>query len=137
MNSLDWLKGCRFQQLHRREYDWVLSFEGNAHFVITCLWRLLEQGTIKVTSEDDGQQFGLPAPVDAAGEVNRLLPGTWVDSVKLNDGTLDVDLRLSNGMVFQILPDSGGYESWTATNETTEFIAMGGGMLSTIPARRG
>lgn len=94
MNSLDWLKGCRFQQLHRRENDWVLSFEGNAHLVITCLWRLLEQGKIRRTSEDDGQQFGLPAPVDAADDVNRLLFGAKVDSVRLNDGTVVVRINM-------------------------------------------
>ena len=137
MNSLDWLRGRKFPRLEHREYDWVLVFDDKGVIVISCLWRLLERGHIRRTSSDHGQQFGLPAPVNVADETNRLLQSASIDSVTLKTSTLDIELGFSNGYVFQILPDSSGYESWIAYNNTSEFIATGGGRLDTIPARDG
>jgi hypothetical protein len=137
MASINWLKERRFRSLERRDCDWVLIFDGNATLVISCLWRLLEEGRIRRTSLDHGQRFGLPAPVDAAAEMNNRLQGALLESVDLDTGTLDIELGLSTGHVFQVLPDSSGYESWTATNETTQFVATGGGRLDVLPARHG
>ena len=93
MNELVWLVGHRFQSLTRREYDWVVAFDKDASIVIDCLWRLVESGRIRFTSQDDGQQFGLPTPVDAAAEVNHRLAGASVEAVELRDGILDLDLQ--------------------------------------------
>jgi hypothetical protein len=134
MNELDWIVGHRFQSLTRREFDWVLVFDNGASLVVTCLWRLLEDNRIRFTSQDDGQQFGLPAPVDVATEVNNRIAGTTVQAVELRTGTLDLELRSSTGHVFQIIPDSSGYESWIVYRGNTQFIAVGGGTLAWMPA---
>ena len=134
MNDLDWLIGHRLQSLIRRDYDWVASFDKDASIVIGCLWRLLESGRIRFTSTDDGYQFGLPAPVDAAAEVNRRIGGVVVEAVVLQDGLLDLTLRFSTGHCLQIIPDSSGYESWTAHGGNQQSIATGGGKLAIVGA---
>src|SRR4051812_45752463 len=111
MSELAWLVGHSAQSLTRRESDWVLDFDKGVRLVIACLWRLVEAGRIRVTSEDDGHQFGLPAPVDAAAEVNRRLAKASVAAVEIREGTLDWELRFNGGHVLQVIPDSSGYEA--------------------------
>lgn len=85
-----------------------------------------------MTRTDDQQQFGLPAPVDAAAEVNRSIGGSTVLTVALQEGTLDLTLGLDTGHIFQILPDSSGYEAWQAKLPGKSIIAVGGGELETF-----
>ena len=130
MSEFTWLVGRQFQSLTRREFDWVLVLGEDVHLVIACLWRLVEDGRIQRTGQDDGHQFGLPAPVDAAAEVNRCLAGATVEAVDLRRGTLDLDLRFTTGHVLQIIPDSAGYEAWILSDGSRQFIAVGGGELA-------
>jgi hypothetical protein len=130
MNSLDWLTDRRLLSVIRQEHQWVFEFECNSGVTVECLWRLLEDGRIRVTSEDDGQQFGLPAPVVAADEVSRRIVGSSVVSVALRDGTLDLELRFQTSHVLQIVPTSSGYEAWNAGNGERQYIAVGGGELA-------
>src|SRR5262245_2113706 len=130
MNELACLVGHRFQSLARREYDWVVAFDKDVSFVVSCLWRLIENGRIRFTSQDDGQQFGLPAPVDAVAEVNRRLAGAAVEAVELREGLLDLEFRFSTGHALQIIPDSSGYEAWNLFSGNRQFIAVGGGELA-------
>jgi hypothetical protein len=130
MNELGWLIGHRFQSVAHRDYDWVIAFDNDASLVVACLWRLVEAGRIRVTSEDDGQQFGLPSPVDAASELNRRLAGVAVEAVELRAGLLDLELRFSTGHWLQVIPDSSGYEAWQASSCNRQFIAVGGGELA-------
>ena len=130
MNELAWLVGHRFQSLARREYDWVAAFDNDASLVVACLWRLVESGRIRFTSEDEGQQFGLPAPIDAAAEVNGRLADATVEAVDLREGLLDLELRFSTGHLLQIIPDSSGYEAWNVGSGNRQFIAIGGGELA-------
>lgn len=101
-----------------------------AQLVVSCLWRLMEGNRIRFTSEDEGQQFGLPSPVDAASELNRRIANAAVHSISLRDNTLDLEIRFDTGHVLQVIPDSSGYESWIAHNHTRQFIAIGGGELA-------
>ena len=130
MNDLAWLVGLRFQSFVRREYDWVVTFDKDTSLVVACLWRLVESGRIRITSADDGQQFGLPAPVDAAAEVNGSLAGAEVEGVELRQGLLDLELRFSTGHAIQIIPDSSGYEAWNVSGRNGQVIAVGGGELA-------
>ncbi|MFI5457053.1 MAG: DUF6188 family protein [Isosphaerales bacterium] len=132
MNELAWLVGHRFQSLTRREFDWVLVFDKDASLVVECLWRLVEDSRIRFTSQDDGHQFGVPAPVDAATEVNRRLAGAAVEAVELRKGILDLELRFSTEHDFQVIPDSSGYEAWNLSIGSRQFIAVGGGTLAIL-----
>jgi uncharacterized protein DUF6188 len=136
MSELAWLVGHSVQSLARREFDWVLNFDKGVRLVIACLWRLVEAGRIRVTSEDDGHQFGLPAPVDAAAEVNRRLATASVAAIEIREGTLDLELRFDGGHILQVIPDSSGYEAWDLSNGSSQFIAVGGGELATFSSRR-
>ena len=131
--ELAWLVGYRFRSLTKRDYDWVLTFENGAFLAISCLWRLIEAGRICRTSLDEGQQFGLPAPVDAAGEVNCQLSGALVASTVVRPGLLDIELGFSTGHIFQVIPDSSGYEAWNLVNGSGQRrIAVGGGDLAIV-----
>jgi len=130
MNELAWLVGHRLQSFTRREFDWAVTFDNDASLVVSCLWRLVESGRIRFTSEDDGQQFGLPAPVKAASEVNDRLAGATVEAVELRTALLDVELRFSTGHVLQLIPSSSGYEAWTVSGGDRQITAVGGGRLA-------
>jgi hypothetical protein len=82
------------------------------------------------TFQDDGHQFGLPAPVDAWAEVNQRLARAVVEAVVLRQRTLDLELRFNTGHAPQILPDSSGYEAWTLSSASSEFMVVGGGELA-------
>jgi hypothetical protein len=132
MTDLTGLIQHRFQSLTRREYDWVFLFDRDVNLVVACLWRLIENGRIRFTSQDNGQQFGLPAPVDAAREINSRLANSFVEKVELRAGILDLEISFSTGHVLQVIPDSSGYESWDLAFGDKLFIAVGGGELAII-----
>ena len=132
MDSLAWFAKRRLFSAIHREYDWVFAFDGDAQLVVSCLWRLLESNRIRFTSEDEGQKFGLPLPVDAAAELNRRIANASVETVILRPHTLDLEMHFSTGHVLQVIPDSSGYEAWIAYNGNRQYIADGGGRLSVL-----
>ena len=50
----------------------------------------------------------------------------------LREGTLDLELHFNTGHIFQVIPDSSGYEAWNVSSGSTQFIAVGGGGLTTF-----
>src|SRR6266568_3644335 len=106
MIELAWLVQHQFRSLTRREHDWVFAFDKDASIVVECLWRLIESDRIRFTSLDDGQLFGLPAPVDAAVEVKLCLAGAVVEGVELREGALDLQIRFNTGHVLHVIPTS-------------------------------
>lgn len=130
VTDIAWLETHRLQSVLRREHDWVFTFDDKVHLYVECLWRLLVEGRIRITSEDDGRQFGLPAPLVAAEEVSRYLVGGLVESVGLHEGTLDLELRFDTSHVLQFLPTSVGYEAWNLWHHDLILAtAVGGGRL--------
>lgn len=130
LNQLDWLLKHRFVSAIRREFDWVFVLDGNANLVVECLWRLVEGNRICLTSLDDGQQFGLPTPVDATKLISSRLTNAEIEAVVLREGTLDLQLKFSNGQCLEIIPDSSGYEAWKLLGADRQFVAIGGGDLA-------
>jgi hypothetical protein len=135
MSDLDWMIGIRFRLLERLEYGWAFDFYQDASLVAHCLWRLVEDGRIRRTSKDDGHQFGLPAEVELAAEINSRLASTAITGIKLWEGTLDLTIRFETNHAVQIIPDSGGYESWHVCGNSREYIAQGGGNLVVLQSR--
>ncbi len=80
-------------------------------------WRLLSQEAILLTSEDDGQQYGLPKPVDAQASVRELLKDRIVSKVNVDQVSADFSIRFDNGTILQIVNLSSGYEAWTLDSE--------------------
>jgi hypothetical protein len=129
-NEMEWLAGHQLQSFTNRECDWVAVFDGDAKLTITCLWRLIESGRVRRTSLDEGQWFGLPAPVDAAAAISSRLTGEFVESVTLNSKTLDLDIQFGTGHILQVIADSSGYEAWTSCGGGKLVVAAGGGNLA-------
>ncbi|MBC7785432.1 MAG: hypothetical protein H7144_16485 [Burkholderiales bacterium] len=132
--ALAWLVNHRLQEVVHREYDWLFVFDGEATLVVACLWRFLEGGHIRRTSEDNEQKFGLRVPVDAASELTRHIANAKIESVQLRKHTLDLELYFETGHLLQIIPDSSGYEAWNAFDREKQYIAIGGGDLAIVSA---
>lgn len=130
MCKFNWLSQHRFQSFIRREHDWVFEFDSDCNLVVFCLWRLIKDDQITMTSEDDGHQFGLPAPVDAAARVMEYLENRGITEAILREGTLDLCIHFDNGFILEVLSDSCGYEAWNLQQRPgQEWIAQGGGNL--------
>jgi hypothetical protein len=119
----------RFVAATRRDHEWLFTLDGQAKLVVECLWRIVEEKRIRLTSFDDGQQLGLPDPIDATREINSRLKNARVIEVSLRDSTLDLHLGFDTGHTLEIIPDSSGYEAWNLGCGDQRFIAVGGGDL--------
>lgn len=137
MEDLAWLVGHRFESLTRREFDWLVAFDKGVTLTIACLWRLVERGRIRCTSEDDGHPFGLPAPVNAAAEVNARLVGASVEAVDLRTDLLDLEVRFTTGRALQLIATSAGYEAWELCGPKRHFVAAPTGDPSPGSKREG
>lgn len=110
--------------MRRTEVKWFISI--GARFVIaTDSWRLIGSKSIITTSEDDGHQFGLPAPVDAEARANEALADNRIAAVEMDVRTGDCTLRFGNGLSLQILTWSSGYETWQLYRDGEFFGAVG------------
>jgi hypothetical protein len=87
-------------------------------------WRLLSQNAILLTSEDDGQQYGLPEPVDAVARIRELLESRVVSKVEVDQASADFNIYFDNETVLQIVNLSSGYEAWTLDSEG-DFLMVG------------
>ena len=130
MNQLDWLIGHRFDVVVRREFSWGFIFDDDIAIESQSTWRLLEQGRIVVASEDEGQRFGRPAPMDLVVEVGLRISGSIVTGICLQAGTLDLRLQFDSGDALELISNSSGYESWAVSAPGRSFIAAGGGELA-------
>jgi hypothetical protein len=113
----------------RTGFEWIFEFSTGFAVNVGAIWRLKDAQSIQVTSEDDGHQYGLPAPVDALARGNELLLGCTVSRVSVDDATGDLEAAFSNGIVLEILTNSSGYESWTVFSEGEFWAAVGNGGL--------
>jgi hypothetical protein len=130
MESLAWLANHRLESVERRVYPWNFTFSDQVTLGVECLWRLLENGRIVLTSCDHEQKFGLSSPVDAAFELNGKIANGKIESVELEPDTLDLTLVFTSGHRLEIIPDSSGYEAWQLVWSAGHLIAMGGGELA-------
>ena len=110
--------------VERREGDWAFAFGPDFVIAVASLWRLIGASYVCVTSEDDGHQFGLPSPVDAAAKANDLLSRTIVETVEVDFCTGDLTLRFEGALTLEFVTDSSGYESWQMWH-SGEFLAFG------------
>lgn len=128
--DLSWFADRQCTAIHRDEFSWSFIFDAG---VVTTpmLWRLIEAGRIRVTSEDDGHQFGLPEPLDARKDAESILVSCVVEVAKVRDDTGDLIIEFSNDLVLELLQTSGGFEAWhLISSDGQNVVATGGGELA-------
>jgi hypothetical protein len=126
------LVGRRLIVTKRREYDWAFGF-GDAPALglsASYSWRILIEGRIAFTGNDDGQKFGLPSPLDGEEVTQRLLGHRIIERISIRTDTGDLSIIFSEGAVLEVLNMSSGYESWQIGVPGTSVIGVGGGKLA-------
>jgi hypothetical protein len=110
--------------------SWRFEFGGQTTLDVWCPWRILEKGRVALGNVDDGQQFGLPSPVDAKQEAQKLLSDKIV-RVTIRENTADLVLELEHGTSFEVFNSSSGYEGWECSSKNgLLLVARGGGDLA-------
>lgn len=109
----------------RRENDWVIDFGDRFGFCVESMWRIRGPEGIALVDTDNGQVFGLPAPVDAEAEANKIVADSQVVEFTFDSATADLKFHLSSGLIIEVFSNSTGYESWQAY-VGGELVAVGG-----------
>src|SRR5688500_15753844 len=122
--------------VERREADWAVDLEGGGNISFPVPWRIVAEGRIAFADEDDGQQFGLPSPVDGQAEANRLLAGKAITKIAIDRETADLTLYFEAGVRIEAFNNSSGYEGWKinlpAERGGLWVIALGGGDVAVL-----
>lgn len=112
------------------EFGWSFAFSNGVVLGVDGVWRILGPSGLLFTSQDHGESFGLPAPIDARAAAVAKLGGAVV-AVNLEAGTADVRIRFHGDVALEVLTLSSGYEAWHLTAPATgaagfEIVANGG-----------
>jgi hypothetical protein len=85
-------------------------------------WRIIKDGKASISSFDHGQQYGLPAPIDAIDQLRTLLEGKHLQSTNLEGETGDLTFFFEGPIKLQIF-NFTGYEIWEMRfpNGTVEY----------------
>ena len=119
------LEGLAISKIERLPpHYWVFKFGNGLALSTESQWRLLSQDAILLTSEDDGQQYGLPKPVDAVASIRKLLENRIVAKAQVEHASADFNIYFDNETVLQIVNLSSGYEAWTLNSEG-DFLMVG------------
>jgi hypothetical protein len=90
------------------------------------LWRLVSEAAIQVTSEDDGQQFGLKTPINAAEELMAKVGENSVSDVSIDDATSDITFHFGQSLRLEVISTSSGYEAWSLHVKDAAIIGRNG-----------
>ena len=108
----------------------VVKLSGGYRLQIEGLWRLLADGSLARTGEDDGQSFGHKSPVDAISDLSVGLIGCALHSVEVVPGTADLILSFGHH-VLKVVSNSSGYEAWQVEGpQGTVAVGQGGGKVA-------
>ena len=126
-NFADPLVGGSLRRVEINDYSWSFFLSDETFIVTESDWRLMGPAGIIVASQDHGNQFGRPAPVDAK---ERVLGATVSQTVRSASISSAGDLLLDFDRVrLQFLRMSCGSESWRLTIRGVEIIGTGGGEI--------
>jgi len=119
------LEGLAVSKIEKLPPDyWVFQFGNGVALSTQSQWRLLSKDAILLTSEDDGQQYGLTEPVDAVARIRELLESRVASKVEVDQASADFTISFDNETVLQIVNLSSGYEAWTLDSEG-DFLMVG------------
>ncbi|MBI5610244.1 MAG: hypothetical protein HY902_15310 [Deltaproteobacteria bacterium] len=120
--------GKRLVHVEHLDHQWNFILDAGTVLSADSEWRLLDQGRVRVTAQDDGQWFGLASPVCAATVVQNTLAGRVIRSASVAMGDLTLDF--GDGLALQALQLSSGYEAWHLFDKGTAIHCLGGGDLA-------
>jgi hypothetical protein len=130
--DISWLIGHTLDEvsLDSGTSSWHFYFNDSTTIRTDSPWRLIRDGRIVIGSEDHGQPFGLPEPVDAEAKCRSDIGGAIVGSAEIRADTRDIVIIFEPGVRLEIITVSSGYESWQVLlPDGTMVIAQGGGNL--------
>ncbi len=130
------LVGNPLCSVEKKDYSWFFVFAEQTSIVTESPWRFIVPESIVVTSEDHGQPFGLPQPVDAARGVLSRTGSLLVTAASIHPTTGDLTERLGD-LELQFLQMSSGYEAWRLFHQGTEIICTGGGDITYFDTTKG
>ncbi len=90
------LLGTALSHIERLDFNWVFHFGDAVRLSVEAPWRVLSRNSILVTSEDDGQKFGLTTPVDASATLRQILENRRVSSVEVDTASSDLRIQFDN-----------------------------------------
>lgn len=118
-------------EVGRRETDWVVSLVGGGSIALPVPWRIVADGRIAFANEDDGQIFGLPAPVDGEAKANALIASRSIAGVSVDCETADLTVHFGKALRLEAFNNSSGYEGWQVSlppeHGGMSVVALGGG----------
>jgi len=121
----------RQSKIARREHDWVITVIGGGSIALPIPWRIVADGRIAFANEDDGQQLGLPAPVDGEAKANDLIASRSITSLSIDTQTADLVIYFGDAVRLDTFSNSSGYEGWHINlppeNGGMSVVALGGG----------
>ncbi|QDA56508.1 DUF6188 family protein [Thermomonas aquatica] len=125
LNSVESWEGC----------PCVMQFEDNYKLYIESLWRLGNNKSLLLTSEDDRQTYGLEAAIDAIAQLRERLQSQRVSHAIANELTGDLTLIFSpSNLRFEVISSSTGFEAWQIYKGTDiRYVAVGGGQIKEWP----
>lgn len=123
-----WFIGAPLKVRRGVEGHWFIDI-GTDWAIGTHQWRLVGARSIIVTSDDDGHQFDLTAPVDAEVSVNKAVAGLQIAAVALDASTGDLTLSIGDAMRLELLTWSSAYEMWQLWRKEEFYGAVGSGGL--------
>ncbi len=116
----------------------MFDFGDGCAITVSSPWRIVVQHRIAHADSDDGQWFGLSAPVDGQSRSNQLLDRLVVEAVEFTVATADIKILFDGETQIEIFNHSSGYEGWSASfcldGRHGTIIGLGGGELAVIAA---
>ncbi len=121
------LCGRRFLRAEANDYSWVFTFENAASVATDGYWRLIADGRLITSSDDNEQLFGRASPVKATDELLPYLVHCNVKSATVDSETGDLTLFFEGETKLQFLQLSVGYEAWRTVCGGSEAVCTGAG----------
>jgi len=115
-NSLSALKNCTVEVLPGNRYpepgqaSFFLRFSDGTTLTAE-FWRIVEGGRAGVSSFDHMQKYGLPTPIDALSELQRVLKDKGVITAEFQRETGDLLFEFTGQVIFQVF-NFTSYEIW-------------------------
>ena len=109
--------------------SYYFLFNDKISLTVTGFWRLLIENKITIVSLDNGQQFGLPKPINLVEITTKILKDKTLKEIKINKETADLTLTFSKNIILEIYISSSGYETYSLNLMENRYLGLGSGEI--------